>query len=84
MSITTMDTTGQIEDFRGGDYQIISRLGTGAATLKIRYPLGSATFSDFTGGLLGNVSRIMTMSECQIELTKTGTATVEISRVSGQ
>lgn len=84
MSIITMDTTGQIETFRGGDYQFIARLGTGAATLKVRYPLGSATFSDFADGVLANGSKIITMSECTLELTKSGTATVEFSRVSYQ
>jgi hypothetical protein len=84
MSIITMDQTGQVQPFRGGDYQIITRLGTGAATLKIRYPLGSATFEDFEGGVLTSGSKILTLSNCDLELTKTGTATVEISRVSYQ
>jgi hypothetical protein len=84
MSIITMDQTGQVETFRGGDYQIIARLGTGAATLKVRYPEGSATFQDFAGGVLASESKVLTMSECILELTKSGTATVEISRVSYQ
>ncbi len=42
MSIITMDQPGQVETFRGGDYQDIARLGTVAATLKVRYPEGSA------------------------------------------
>jgi hypothetical protein len=84
MSIITMDQTGQVETFRGGDYQVIARLGTGAATLKVRYPEGSATFEDFAGGVLTNESKVITMSECTLELTKSGTATVEISRVRYQ
>tara|TARA_R110000782_G_scaffold251097_1_gene338611 strand:+ start:32 stop:286 length:255 start_codon:yes stop_codon:yes gene_type:complete len=84
MSIITMDQTGDVKDVRGGDYQVITRLGTGAATLKIRYPLGSATFEDFDGGTLVSGSKILTLSNCDLELTKTGTATVEISRVSYQ
>ena len=84
MSVITMDQPGQVETFRGGDYQIITRLGTGAATLKVRYPLGSATFQDFDGGVLASGSKVLTFSECTFELTKTGTATVEFSRVSYQ
>jgi hypothetical protein len=84
MSIITMDQTGQVKDFRGGDYQVITRLGTGAASLKIRYPLGSSTFEVFDGGTLASGSKILTLSNCELELTKTGTATVEISRVSYQ
>ncbi len=85
MSIITMDTTGQVQPFRGGDYQIIVRLGTGAATLKVRFPLGIATFEDFADGVLVGGSKLLTMAtDCEIELTKTGTASVEFSRVSYQ
>jgi hypothetical protein len=85
MSIILMETTGQVKAFSRGDYQIISRLGTGAATLKVRFPLGSATFENFAGGVLTNESKIITIAvDCEIELTKSGTATVEFSRVSYQ
>ena len=84
MSVIIMSETGQTQPLRGGDYQIIARLGTGAATLKIRGPLGTAAFSDFDGGVLANGAKILTISDCELELTKSGTATVEISRVSYQ
>jgi hypothetical protein len=85
MSIITMDQPAQVQPFRGGDYQIIVRLGTGAATLKVRYPLGLATFEDFADNVLVSGSKVITMAvDCEIELTKTGTASVEFSRVSYQ
>tara|TARA_R110000850_G_scaffold3691_1_gene17253 strand:- start:496 stop:750 length:255 start_codon:yes stop_codon:yes gene_type:complete len=82
MAIITLNTNGQTQLFRGGDYQIIARLGTGAATLKVRFQGSAAAFEDFTDGVLTSDSDVLTLADCELELTKTGTATVEFVRIS--
>jgi hypothetical protein len=75
--LVIMNANADEHFFWRGDYQIITRLGTGAASLQVRFEGGNATSSVFA-----NNSKLITFSDCYIKLVKTGTAFVEINKVS--
>ena len=80
--VTIMNATGDEHFFWRGSYQIITRLNGGTASLQVRFEGGNATPSDFEGGTLSDNSKILSFSNCYVKLVKTGTAFVEISKVS--
>ena len=55
--LVTMDTNNDEWFFWRGDYQIITRLGGGTASLQVRFKGGNATSSVFEGGTLANNSK---------------------------
>jgi hypothetical protein len=80
--LVIMNANADEHFFWRGDYQIITRLGTGTASLQVRFEDGNATPSVFDGGTLANNSKLLTFGDCFIKLVKTGTAFVEINKVS--
>ena len=81
MEIITMNTNGQTQPFGGGTHQVITRLKGGTATLKVRFQGSTEDFEDYVGGVLVNGSDILEFSDCELELTKTGNASVEFVRI---
>jgi hypothetical protein len=81
-SLVIMNANGDEEFFWRGDYQIITRLNGGTASLQVRFEGGNATPSVFDGGTLADNSKILAFSDAYIKLVKTGSAVVEINKVS--
>ena len=88
MAVTTlgpviiMNANGDEHPFLRGDYQIITRLGGGTASLQVRFKGGNATSSVFEGGTLADNSKVLSFSDCYVKLVQTGTAYVEFNRIS--
>ena len=80
--VVIMNANDDEHFFWRGDYQVITRLGGGTASLQVRFEGGNATSSVFDGGTLANNSKLLTFSDCYIKLVKTGAAFVEINPVS--
>jgi hypothetical protein len=80
--LVTMDANADEHFFWRGDYQIITRLNGGTASLQVRFEGGNATPSVFDGGTLADNSKLLTFSDSYIKLVKTGAAFIEINKVS--
>ena len=78
MSLITLSTTGQTQAFVGGQYTVRTLLAGGTATLKFRFPSGDASFGEFPSSVLVEGVQTLNLPSCILELTKTGSATVEI------
>jgi hypothetical protein len=81
-SLVIMNANGDEHFFWRGDYQIITRLNGGTASLQVRFEDGNATPSVFDGGTLADNSKILAFSDAYIKLITTGSAFVEINKVS--
>ena len=81
-SLVIMNANGDEHFFWRGDYQIITRLNGGTASLQVRFEGGNATPSVFDGGTLADNSKILAFSDAYIKLITTGSAFVEINKVS--
>ena len=88
MAVTTvgplviMNANDDEHFFWRGNYQIITRLGGGTASLQVRFEGGNATPSVFVGGTLADNSKVLLISDCYVKLVKTGAAYVEINQIS--
>jgi hypothetical protein len=80
--MVTMNANADEHFFWRGTYQIITRLNGGTASLKVRFKDGNATPSVFDGGTLSDNSKLLEFSDSYISLVKTGTAFVEINKVT--
>jgi hypothetical protein len=80
--MVTMNADGDEQFFWRGQYQIITRLNGGTASFKVRFKDGNATPSTFDGGTLADNSKLLAFADSYISLVKTGTAFVEINKVS--
>ena len=78
MSMVLMNASNLSNAFVAGNYTIITRMGGGTATLKIRFPSGNATAADFSGGVLAEGAITLDLPNCILDLTQTGAAYVEL------
>ena len=88
MAVTTvgplviMNANDDEHFFWRGNYQIITRLGGGTASLQVRFEGGNSASSVFVGGTLSDNSKVLLISDCYVKLVKTGAAYVEINQIS--
>ena len=78
----TMNANGDEHFFWRGDYQIITRLNGGTAKLQVRFKDGNATPIDFVGGTLADNSKVLSFADVFVKLVSTGTAFIEINKIS--
>ena len=81
-SLVIMNANDDEHFFWRGDYQIITRLGGGTASLQVRFKGGNATPSVFEGGTLTDNSKVLSFADGYVKLVKTGAAYVEINQIS--
>jgi hypothetical protein len=80
--VVIMNANADEHFFWRGDYQIMTRLNGGTAKLQVRFKGGNATPIDFAGGTLADNSKLLSFSDCFVKLVITGTAFVEINKVT--
>ena len=76
-----LNTNGQTANIYGGRYFIRTLLNGGTATVKLNLLGGDSSFADFDDNALSEGIKLIDLPGGQIELTATGSPTVELVRV---